>query len=557
MYRIWKNRPLHLILAGISCLVFLISCEAPLESEGAGSKPNENTRPKVLKMASTTEPRSLDPQKTNLVAGRRVVSALFQGLIDIDENGRLIPGMAQGWDVSEDGLHYTFTLRDAIWSDGVPVTAQDFIFSFHSLFGKQSESTFTPFYLVIKNARAVQNGDLPLEALGIRALNDKILRIDLEQPLPGLLGLLSHQSALPVPAHAIQRHGANWTDTDKIVVNGAFQLASWEKNGVIKLVRNDLFHDAENVALDEIHIHLAPNAAAALEGFQAGDFDVTDSFPDEQLATIQQTLPGTLRSEPQWATYWYVFNTDDAQLADPRVRQALSMAIDRERITSDVLSQSGSQPSYSLVPPAMPSYGEPNTPDWIVLDHAGRQELAMELLDAAGYSPENPLNIVVSFNTSEDHKRVMDAVRQDWEKIGAVIEADEADFQSHLDKLEAGNFQIGRRTWVASFDMPEYFLNLFLSHASTLNVGRYESQKFDDVMGQALNTSSLSARNMLLREAEAIALNDAVTAPIYSYVNQTLVQDYVGGWVDNPTSRHALRFLDVKRPETDEPGIAN
>ncbi|MGD8326074.1 MAG: peptide ABC transporter substrate-binding protein [Sphingomonadales bacterium] len=530
----------------LMAIALLSGCEPTQKNTEESPAENGPHTEKVLKIGSTTQPRSLDPQKSNLVAGRRVVSALFQGLIDVDASGRLIPGMAQGWDVSEDGLHYTFTLREAYWSDGTPVTTEDFIFSFRSLFGKQSESSFTSFYMVLKNATAVKAGDLPIEELGVRALNERILRLDLEHPFPSLLGLLSHQSALPVPSHALQKFGANWTAPENLVVNGAFKLQSWGDGEPIILVKNPMFHDAETVALDRIEIHNSANADAALDAFLAGELDIIDSFPDERLGEIQETIPQSLRVEPQWSIYWYVFNTQDEILSDSRIRQALSMALDRERITGTILSQTGNRPSYSLVPPEMPSYGTPNTPDWFVLDMAGRREFAIELLSAAGYGPENPLTLTISFNRSEDHRRVMEAVAEDWQQIGVSVMADEEDFQGHLAKLEAGDFQIGRRTWVASFDMPEYFLGLFTRDAGPLNIGRYINPRFDEVMDEARSKSNLSERTMLLREAESIALADSVVAPIYSYVNQVLVRPYVKGWIDNPTSRHALRFLDVK-----------
>lgn len=532
-------------LTALTATALLSGCEPAPQNDEEMPTEIEPRVEKVLKIGSTTKPRSLDPQKSNLVAGRRVVSALFQGLIDVDASGRLIPGMAQGWDVSEDGLQYTFTLREAYWSDGEPVTTEDFIFSFRSLFGKQSESSFTSFYTVLKNAAAVKAGDMPIEELGVRALNERILRLDLEHPFPSLLSLLSHQSALPVPSHALQKFGAAWTQPENLVVNGAFKLQSWNDGEPIILVKNPMFHEANTVALDRIEVHNPENADAALGGFLAGEFDIIDAFPDERLSEIQASIPQSLRVEPQWSIYWYVFNTQNEILSDNRIRQALSMAIDRERITGTVLSQAGNQPSYSLVPPEMPSYGAPNTPDWFILDMAGRREFALELLSAAGYGPENPLNLTISFNRSEDHRRVMEAVADDWQQIGVTVLADEDDFQGHLAKLEAGDFQIGRRTWVASFDMPEYFLGLFTRDAGPLNIGGYESSQFDAVMAEARSTRNLSERAMLLREAESLALADNVVAPIYSYVNQVLVRPYVKGWMDNPTSRHALRFLDV------------
>lgn len=531
----------------LGALAVLSGCEPAPPQDTSESVVEPKVTPKVLRIGSTTEPRSLDPQKTNLVAGRRVVSALFQGLIDVNASGQLIPGMAQGWDVSEDGLHYTFTLRDATWSDGVPVTTEDFIFSFRSLFAKQGESAFTPFYTVLKNAAAVKAGDLPIEELGVRALNEKILRLDLEKPLPGLLGLLSHQSALPVPAHALAKYGADWTATENLVVNGAFKLKSWDEGAPIILEKNPLFHEADAVTLDQIEIHRLNTAEEALEGFLAGAFDIIDAFPDERLAYIQENIPGSLRVEPQWAIYWYVFNTRDDTLSDPDIRQALSMAIDRERITGTILSQAGNRPSYSLLPPEMASYGVPNTPDWIVLDMAARREFAEEILEGKGYTADTPLELTISFNRSEDHRRVMDAVAQDWSDIGVTVLADEAGFQEHLAKLESGDFQVGRRTWVASFDMPEYFLGLFESEAGPLNIGGYNNAHFDAVMNEAEGKSALDERTALLRQAESIALSDTVVAPIYSYVNQALVSSRVEGWMDNPTSRHALRYLDVNR----------
>ncbi|MFZ5610492.1 MAG: peptide ABC transporter substrate-binding protein [Pseudomonadota bacterium] len=538
-------RPIGLFMGAFLMAGALAGCDrAPRQAAEEG--PSEAAAParKIITIANGAEPSSLDPQRTNLVADRRVVGSLFAGLVEVDGAGNLIPGIAQSWDVSEDGKVYVFTLRQARWSDGAPITAQDFVFSFRRLLAPATQSPFAAYYFVLRNGKAVHDGTMLPDSLGVEALSAHILRLTLEQPMPALMGLLSHQSALPVPRHVVGRFGAAWTELRHLVVSGPFRLVEWQAGVRLELARNPLFYDADSLALDGVVFLPGEDMALTLRAFDEGEVDIVEGLPADSVARYRRARGEAVRIEPYWALYWYVFNTARPPFDDVRVRRALAMAVDRQHIVEQALG-AGGVPATGIVPPSMPSYGPPMAPAWAELSLAARRAEAKRLLEDAGYGSGHALSVTISYNPSPDHDRVFAAVAADWRALGVTVSAHVASFREHVQALEAGDFEVARRTWVTSFDMPEYFLGLFVSSAGSLNVGRYANPAVDALYAQALETADLATRTRLLKAAEAILLDDAVAVTIYNDVNRTLVGPRVIGWTNNPTGRHPLRFLDL------------
>ena len=525
---------------GLALAFVLASCAE--EADEAAPSP-----PVTLKFGNGAEPKTLDPTLSTLVAEDIIISALFQGLTDLDPAGQIIPGQAESWVISSDGLSYTFHLREALkWSDGSPLTAEDFVYSLRRVIDPETAAEFASFYFPIRNAREVHEGRLPVAELGVRALSPTRLRVELVQPKPSLIELFSHSSAKPVPRAAIAAHGAEWTQPGNMISNGAYQLAEWEVERRIAVIRNPHFHAAGEVVLPRIHFYPIEQEELALEMFAAGDLDIARGFPLDRLDWIREALPDTIRIEPQFGVYFFVINTTRPPFDDARVRRALSMAVDRDAIVRTIMADIGAEAAYSFVPPRLPSYETIEPPFWAELPLAERRRMAASLLAVAGITPETPLEVPLIFNIQQENRRIALAVAEMWEPLGIRVVLESNPFRIHDDKLKTGAFTIGRRGWVSTFDSPEYFLTLLSSEAVPLNAGRYSNPTYDALLNQALTLPGVAERAALMRRAEEIAMGDIPVIPIYFYVNRYLVQPRVLNWVENPTGRHRVRFLAIE-----------
>ncbi len=310
----------------------------------------------TLHVQNGGDPTSLDPHKVSGDWENRIVGDIFEGLVTEDPGALPMPGMATSWDISDDGLVYTFKLREgAVWSDGEPVTAADFVFAFQRLMNPETAANYAYLQYTIKNAEAINGGDITdLGALGARAIDDKTLEITLENPAPFFLGALTHYTAFPVPKHVIEQHGDDWVKVDKIVVNGPYRPVEWVPGSHVKTVVNDSWYDTASLKIDEVVFYKLEDQSAALKRYRAGEFDILTGFPKDQFDWIQENLPGQAHVAPFAGLYYYVMNHNQAPFDDVRVRTALSMALNREVIGPQVLG-TGELPAYSWVPPGMPT----------------------------------------------------------------------------------------------------------------------------------------------------------------------------------------------------------
>ncbi|RMF13943.1 MAG: peptide ABC transporter substrate-binding protein, partial [Gammaproteobacteria bacterium] len=374
----------------------------------------------VLRIANMGEPASLDPHFMSGTWENNIAGNMFLALLTEDAKGDAIAGAAESWTVSDDGKVYTFTLRDHTWSDGVPVTAQDFEFAFRRVLDPKTAAEYASLLYIIKNAEAVNTGKLPPEELGVKALDKKTLRIELNGPAPYFLSQLTHYTAYPLPAHVVKKYGKDWTKAEHMVSNGAYTLVEWLPNTHVKLKKNPKFYDADNVAIDEIIYYPQEDRAAVLKRFRAGEVDITRDFPSDQIDWLKKNLPEETRIAPYLGTYYYPINTAKAPFNDVRVRKALSMAINREILTEKVL-KTGEIPAYSFVPPGTANYGEPAYVDWKDMPYKERVKQAKALLAEAGFGPDKPLTFQLRYNTSENHKRIAIAVAQMWKQLGVKV----------------------------------------------------------------------------------------------------------------------------------------
>lgn len=497
----------------------------------------------VLHRGNQAEPSSLDPHKISGTWESHIVRDLFLGLTTFDAHGRTIPGAAASWEMSADGLTYTFHLRrDLTWSDGAPFTADDVVFSFQRLLDPMTAADYASNLYILVNGRETNTGQAPLSSIGARALDAHTVELKLVSPVPYILELFTHTSTYPVPRHAVTRLGKGWTKPGAMVSSGAYKLDRWEPQTFIRAVKNPRFFDAANVRIDTVYYYPIDDNQTALKQFRSGKLDLNDSFPSRQYRWLKENMATEVRVHPWVGVYYYAFQTQRPPFDDVRVRRALSMTIPRQAITDKILGY-GIMPAYSFVPPGMANYPRSAEMDFKFWSWDRRLREARRLLAAAGYGPDRPLTVDLSYNTDKDHKKVALAVAHAWKQIGVRTRLTNAEAKVHYNSLKAADFHVARAAWISDYNDAENFLFLMATKTGPLNYSRYSNPAFDGLMDKAATTLDLTARAMLLHQAEAIAMRDAPVAPIYFYVSRNMVQRWVKGWHDNINDVHLTRFM--------------
>lgn len=535
----------NLVFAACS-LFLLVSCES---KDGQAQRPPCPADKLCLHFGNVSEPKSLDPHKSTGTWESRVINDVIEGLTTDDPEGKPIPGMAESWTVSPDGLTWTFNLREATWSDGVPVTADDFVFSLRRILDPETAAEYASLIYVIKNAQPVNEGKMPVEALGVRAIDRRTLEIQLEHPAPYLTELANHQTMYPVPKHVVERWGDDWMQPEHFVGNGAYVLRAWKLGDHVLVDKNPRYYNAQNVCIDRIFYYPTTDAVAAQRRVLRGELDVN--------ADIQSNRINALRSDPASAPYvrvntylgvaYIAFNAgpqgEVPGLKDVRVRRALAMAIDREFITNKLL-RGGQVPAYSFVPPGVANYVEkPPLPYYAGWTLERRQAEARRLLREAGYGPNNPLVVEIKHRNSADPMLVMPAIQADWRAVGVDARLIVNETQIAYQSYRIRDFDVADAAWIADFNDPMSFLYLQQSATGSQNYGDYNNPEFDRLLALADREPDSARRAQYLYQAEKIMLDDAPVAPTYFYVNKSLVAPDITGWVDNIVDRHRAKYL--------------
>jgi ABC-type oligopeptide transport system substrate-binding subunit len=487
---------------------------------------------KVLRVANQGEPETLDPHKTSTTVESNVLRNLFEGLMVQDMKGNPVPGTAESYQVSEDGITYTFKIRaNAKWSNGDPVTANDFVFSFRRIQDPKMKSQYAEVLYPIKNAEEVNTGKVDIAQLGVKAVDAKTLEITLKSPTPYFVQLLTHQTGLPVPEKVVTSLGDDWVKPGKMVSNGAYKLEEAKPNAEIKIVRNANYWNAAGVKIDAVVFDPMEDRAQVLKRYRAGEFDIVyGDLPNDQLDWLKQNLPKETHIAPYAGVYYYTFNTTKAPLSDPRVRNALSMAIDRQTLV-DKITLAGELPAYGFVPDGTAGYVSQRV-SWAKMSQAEREAEALKLMKEAGYGPDKPVKLTINYNTSENHKKIAVAIASMWKKLGVDVELVNTELKVHYANLRNGDFLVGRAGWIADYNDAQNYLFLNQSSTKQQNYSKYANAAYDKLMDQAAVEKDTKKRAEEMQQAEAAMLKDQPVMPIYFYVGKNLVSTKVHGWSD-------------------------
>ncbi|HMI97144.1 MAG TPA: peptide ABC transporter substrate-binding protein [Micropepsaceae bacterium] len=531
-------------LASVCGAALLTACGQSATTPQAQNRPAAAPGEMVLNRGNAAEPLSLDPHHAQGNWEINIIGDLMVGLTTEDADGNPIPGAAERWEESEDGITWTFHLRNHLWSDGQPVTAQDFVFAWRRMLDPKTASNYAYFFYPIKNAEPVNTGKMPGNALGVRAPDDKTLIVELEHPVPFLLQFMMHVTTYPLPRHVVEPKGDAWTKPGSYVSNGPYTLTEWNPNDHVTLVKNPKFYDSANVKIDRAIFYPTTDYEAALKRLRAGELDIQDRMPSQQIGWLRANMPEVLHLNPVLNTEYLVVNQTRKPFEDPRVREALSLAVDRQTIVSKI-SKVGEVPAYNIVPPGIANYPGGVFLSFKSMPFPERLKRAQELMRQAGYGPDNLLRTSLMIRSAATTaRRVPVAVQQMWKQIYVDAQILQLDASIFYNRIQTGDFDVANPAWGADYNDASNFLDL-LRTGNSNNYGHYHNAEFDRLLDQAGVELDLTKRGQLLAQAEDQALKDNAWIPINFWVAGALVRPYIEGWKDTVSDTHRTRWLSI------------
>ncbi|EGU31869.1 oligopeptide ABC transporter, periplasmic oligopeptide-binding protein [Vibrio sp. N418] len=531
----YKNKITQALLLGAGLAVAATSTVSIAADVPAGTK---LAQVQELVRGNGTEVATIDPHKSQGVPESHVIADLLEGLVGQDANGNIIPGVADSWETA-DNKTFTFHLRkDAKWSNGDPVTAHDFVYSFQRSVDPMTASPYSWYmeYTKMKNAKDIIAGKADKSTLGVKALDDQTLVVELDSAVPYFVMMMGHTTTKPVHKATVEKFGDQWTKPENFVGNGAFVVDKWVVNERLVLKRNEQYWDNDKTVLNQVTFLPIENQVTEMNRFLSGEIDFTNELPLEHFKRLSKEHPESVSVVGNLCTYYYLFNTKKAPFDDVRVRQAVSYTIDRNIVANAIMGQ-GQKPAYFLTPeitagfePEMPAYGQ--------MSQQERNAEAKRLLEEAGYGKDNPLKFTLLYNTSENHKKVAIALGSMWKKsLGLNVTLENQEWKTYLSTKDSGNFEIARAGWCGDYNEASSFLTLMKSGNTTGGI-HYDSKAYDDLMERAITSTSEEERKALYSEAEKLMAKDMPIAPIYQYVKSRLLSPKVGGFpANNPEEK--------------------
>ena len=484
----------------------------------------------VLRMRLLDGIPSLDPQLMEDVTGFSFARDLFEGLLNQDADGNLVPGVAESWSANETNDVYTFNLRhNAKWSNGDPVTAHDFVYAWQRSVDPELASPYSWYVdlMSLKNASQILSGEMDKSELGVRAVDDYTFEVSLTAPLPYFASMTVLATVFPVHKATIETHGAEWTRPENMVSNGAYKLTEWVLKERTVRERNPMYWNNEATIIDRVETQVINDENVAFTRYLAGELDTT-AVPSGQFIRLKKERPDETLSLPYLGSYYYSFNMDASgpeAFKDVRVRQALSYAVDRNVITDNIL-QGGQRPAYNVTPAATAGFVDPKT-DYASWTQDERDAKATELLAQAGYGADNPLEFNLLYNTSETHKKIATAISAMWsQKLGVNAIPTNMEWKTMLETGRNKDFDMIRYAWIGDYNEASTFLDLHRTDGAQ-NWASYANPEVDALLDEAKTSSD---PNPAYTKIEQILARDMPVMPIYHYTSVMMKNPALKGW---------------------------
>jgi oligopeptide transport system substrate-binding protein len=523
------------LLAGVAAT--LVACgggNSPAPSGGQSASPADADARATLRRGNGPEPDTVDPQLARTDGAFNVLRDLFEGLTAIGADGAAVPAAAESWTVSPDGLEYVFHLRPGLrWSNGDALKAADYVTGMRRLVNPATASPYAQFIDPVVNASAIVRGEKPPDQLGVSAPDDRTVVIRLVNPAPYLVGLVAQPPTFPVHSPSLAANGTQYARPGKLVSNGAFVLEDWVVGTQIVVRRNHAYWNDAATHLERVRFVHISDPGDEFRQYRAGQIDVSYVVPPPQFGWIKANLGAELHVSPQLSVYYYGFNLTQPPFKDnPRLRRALSMVIDREKLTTAVTGV-GEAPAYGWVPRGVANY-TPQQFDYASWPYEARVREARELYRQAGYSAERPLKVEIRYNSGEVHSRLAVAIAAMWkEALGVETTLYAEEFRALLQSIQARKeTQVFRSSWVGDFN-DAYSFEQLLQSGFGINLTGYSNPRYDELLASAVRQADPAARRAALEEAERTMLADHPVLPLYFYVSKHLVKPNVRGWTDN------------------------
>jgi oligopeptide transport system substrate-binding protein len=522
--------------------------EGSSEPSTEGTETTTSSEPKEINLVFSSEPPSIHPGLATDTTSSSVIQSVFEGLMTM-KDGVPTEAAAESYEVSDDLLTYTFKLRDAQWTNGDPVTAEDFAYSWKWVLDPANASEYASILYPIKGAEAfnLDTGGTA-DDLGIKVIDDKTIEVTLEVPTPYFLELTAFKTMYPFHKGTQEANESWFTEADTIVSNGPYNLTEWVHNGNLVLTKSDTYWDKDNVKIDTVNISIVESESAQMNMYDAGEIDfLGTNYGSIALDAIDRLKSeGTLNVAPYSGIYWYKFNTTDKVISNVNIRKALALAIDRENLIANI-TKGEQEPALGIVPNAVEGFGD-DSGYFKDADYETAKEYLAKGLQELGLSDPSELEITVSHNTSEAHAAIAQFIQQGWtSQLGINVKLDNAEWQVYLDKLSNLDYQVGRMGWIADYNDAYTFLEMYNSAANGNNDTGWENAKYAELLKQSVNETDPAKRTAILLEAETIMMDEMPVAPIYFYTNLYISQDYVSGMVPDGLGNISLKDADINK----------